>query len=201
MKYFSVTMSIHLNNFLVFSSYYFSCCNIKHSIFKSVCLECNDFLVLVPSAPENVEMKNITSESVLVSWSSPQQPNGIILGYRYSFVYPCILISLYPCILVSLYPCILVSLYPCILVSLYLCILVSLYPCILISFNPCVLASLNPCIMHPCILISFHPCILVTWFPCRLYYMHTNYTDVQTIRESTERSSFNLTGLGNYNSL
>ena len=41
----------------------------------------------VPTQPIEVSFYNVTNSSVLVKWSPPQHPNGIIQGYRLYYMH------------------------------------------------------------------------------------------------------------------
>ena len=42
---------------------------------------------VVPSQPLDVSFRNVTSTSVDVSWSQPEEVNGVIMGYRLYYMH------------------------------------------------------------------------------------------------------------------
>ena len=91
-------------------------------------------MIPVPSAP-NVTLTVENSSTILVEWTEPEPPNGIIRGYYIFYfgtktsgdvsmcVRPCV------CVYVCLYICVYVCLYICVYVCIYVCMYVCTYVC------------------------------------------------------------------------
>lgn len=47
----------------------------------------NVVYISVPGKPINVSFREVTDKSVYLSWGQPEQPNGIIQGYRLYFMH------------------------------------------------------------------------------------------------------------------
>lgn len=45
------------------------------------------FILLAPTKPENLTSREITGNSIELSWSEPENANGIIVGYRVYYMH------------------------------------------------------------------------------------------------------------------
>ena len=102
-------------------------------------------MIPVPSAP-NVTLTVENSSTILVEWTEPEPPNGIIRGYYIFYfgtktsgdvsmcVRPCVCVCTYVYIYVCMYVCIYVCMYVYMCVCMCVLMFVCVFVCVVIIF-------------------------------------------------------------------